>query len=34
MKALLVNGKSLPLDGDHTNYAFGEGETATVEIKF
>lgn len=34
MKALLVNGKSLPLIGDYAEYTFDEGETATIQIQF
>jgi alpha-L-fucosidase 2 len=34
MKALLVNGKNLPLAGDHAEYTFAAGETAAVEIRF
>ncbi len=31
---ILVNGKALPMEGDHTEYAFGKGETATIEILY
>ena len=31
---IFVNGAELPMQGDHAEFAFGKGETATVEIKY
>jgi len=31
---IFVNGAEMPMQGDHTEYSFGKGETATVEIKY
>ncbi len=31
---ILVNGKELPREGDHTAYAFAKGETAKIEVIF
>ena len=31
---IFVNGKEMPMNGDHTEYTFAEGETVEVELKF
>lgn len=31
---ILVNGKEMPMEGDHTAYAFAKGETAEIEIQY
>ena len=31
---MLLNGKALPMQGDHAGYAFDKGETVQIDIRF